>query len=41
MGNAKLVTVLSAVISVYTGTKTVVRTVYSNSNSFEIKVSMH
>ena len=25
----------------YTGTKIVVRTVYGNSNSFEVKVSMH
>jgi len=26
---------------VYTGAKTVVRTVYGNSNGFEVKVSMH
>jgi len=31
----------SAVMSVYTGAKTVVRTVYGNSNGFEIKVGMH
>jgi len=30
-----------AVTSIYTGAKTVVRTVYGNSNSFEVKVSMH
>jgi len=29
------------VVSMYTGTKTVVRTVYCNSNGFEVKVSMH
>ena len=29
-----------AVMSIYTGVKTVVRTVYSNSNSFEVKVGM-
>jgi len=28
-------------MSVYTGAKTVVRTVYGNSNGFEVKVSMH
>jgi len=28
-------------LSVYTSEKTVVRTVYGNSNSFEVKVSMH
>jgi len=28
-------------ISVYTGAKTVVRTVYLNSNDFEVKVGMH
>jgi len=27
--------------SVYIGAKTVVRTVYGNSNGFELKVSMH
>jgi len=30
-----------AVISVYTGAKSVVRTVYGNSNGFEVKVGMH
>jgi len=30
-----------AVMSTYTGAKTVVRTVYSNNNSFEVKVSKH
>ena len=30
-----------AVMSMYTGTKTVVWTVYGNSNGFEVKVSMH
>jgi len=30
-----------AVVSVYTGAKTVVRTVYGNSNCFEVKVGMH
>jgi len=30
-----------AVISMYTAAITVVRTVYSNSNCFEVKVSMH
>ena len=29
------------VMSTYTGAKTVVRTVYSNNNSFEVKVSKH
>jgi len=28
-------------MSKYTGTKIVVRTVYGNSNGFEVKVSMH
>jgi len=32
---------VSAVISMYTGAKTVVRTVYSNSNGFQVKVGMH
>ena len=32
---------VSAVMSMYTGAKTVVRTVYGNSNGFEVKVSMH
>jgi len=31
---------VSAVMSMYTGAKTVVRTVYSNSSSFEVKVGM-
>ena len=31
----------SAVMSMYTGAKTVVRTVYGNSSGFEIKVGMH
>jgi len=30
-----------AVVSTYTGAKTVVRTVYSNNNCFEVKVGMH
>jgi len=30
-----------AVMSMYTGAKTVVRTVYGNSNAFEVKVDMH
>jgi len=30
-----------AVMSVYTGAKTVVRTVYGISNCFEVKVGMH
>jgi len=30
-----------AVMSMYTGTKTVVRTVYGNSSGFEVKVGMH
>ena len=32
---------LSAVMSMYSGAKTVVRTVYGNSKSFEVKVGMH
>jgi len=32
---------VSAVMSMYTGAKTVVRTVYGNSNCFEVKVGMH
>ena len=32
---------VSAVMSMYSGAKTVVRTVYGNSNGFEVKVSMH
>ena len=31
---------VSAVMSIYTGAKRVVRTVYGNSNNFEVKVSM-
>ena len=30
-----------AVMSMYSGAKTVVRTVYGNSNGFEVKVGMH
>jgi len=30
-----------AVMSIYTGAKTVVRTVYGNSNGFEVQVGMH
>jgi len=33
--------VVLAVMSMYTGTKTVVRTVYGNSNGSEVKVGMH
>ena len=32
---------VSAMMSVYSGAKTVVRTVYGNSKSFEVKVGMH
>jgi len=32
---------VSAVMSMYTGAKTVVRTVYGNSNGSEVKVGMH
>jgi len=32
---------LSAVMSMYTGAKTVVRTVYGNSSSFEVKVGIY
>jgi len=32
---------VSAVMSMYTGAKTVARTVYGNSNGFEVKVGMH
>jgi len=32
---------VSAVMSMYTGAKTVARTVYGNSNGFEAKVGMH
>jgi len=32
---------ISAVMSMYTGAKTVVRTVYGNNKCFEVKVGMH
>ena len=32
---------VSAVMSMYTGAKTVVTTVYGNSSGFEVKVGMH
>jgi len=32
--------IVSAVMSIYTGAKTVVRTVYSNSKCFEVRVNM-
>ena len=32
---------VSAVMSMYTGAKTDVRTVYGNSKGFEVKVGMH
>ena len=32
---------VSAVMSMYTGAKTVVRTVYGNNKDFEVKVGMH
>ena len=32
---------VQAVMSMYTGAKTVVRTVYGNSKGFEVKVGMH
>ena len=32
---------VSAVMSMYTGAKTFVRTVYGNSSGFEVKVGMH
>ena len=32
---------VSAVVSMYIGVKTVVRTVYGNSKGFEVKVGMH
>jgi len=32
---------VSAVMSMYTGAKTVVRTVYGNSSGFEVNVGMH
>ena len=33
--------IVSAVVSMYTGAKTVIRTVYGNSKDFEVKVGMH
>jgi len=32
---------VSAVMSIYTGAKTVVRTVYVNSEGFEVEIGMH
>jgi len=32
---------VSAVMTMYTGAKTVVRTAYGSSNGFEVKISMH
>jgi len=32
---------VSAVLYMYTGAKTVVRTAYGNSNDFEVKIGMH
>ena len=32
---------VSAVLSMYTGAKTVIRIVYGNSKGFEVKVGMH
>jgi len=32
---------VSPVMSMYTGAKTVVRSVYGNSNGFEVKISLH
>jgi len=32
---------VSAVMSMYTGAKTVVRTIYGNSSGFKVKVGMH
>jgi len=32
---------VSAVMSMYTGAKTIVRTVYGNNKGFEVKVGMH
>jgi len=32
---------VSAVMSMHTGAKTLVRTVYGNSNCFDVKVGMH
>jgi len=32
---------VSTVMSMYTGAKTAIRTVYGNSNSFEVKVGIH
>jgi len=36
-----LVSAIVSILSIYTGAKTVVRTVYGNSNGFEVKVSVH
>jgi len=36
-----LVSLVSAVMSMYTGAKTVVRTVYGNSSCFEVNVGMY
>ena len=33
--------IVSAAMSMYTGAKTVVRTVYGNSKGFEVKMGMH
>ena len=33
--------IISAAMSMYTGAKTVVRTVYGNSSGFEVKAGMH
>jgi len=44
MGNVKVGVeerLVSAVMSMYTGAKTVVRTVHGNTNGFEVKVSVH
>jgi len=32
---------VSAIVSMYTGAKTVVRTAYGNCNGFEVKIGMH
>ena len=36
-----IIIIVSAVMSMYTGAKTVVRTVYGNSKGFDVKVGMH
>jgi len=36
-----MVSITAKVMSMYTGAKTVVRTAYSNSNGFDVKVGMH